>query len=101
MNKRRPGSKNWAIISTLKGSPANVEEHLDEAMDANLENLKKKWGSEDPDVQYSVVNGDGDRIYAGRYPEGVVVRLHGEDGPVTFLTNRMVDEFILKVSRKS
>lgn len=86
-------NSNWSMLLTEAGGDPTDVPQLDEEMDGRLETLRKKWEARNPDTTVSVVNHDGDLICMGRYYEGVVIRLHGPDGPVTFLTNEMAKQF--------
>lgn len=84
---------NWSLLVTHAGSPGTQDRRAEEKMESRLETLKTKWEKRHPDLEVSIVNREGDRIYMGRYFEGVVVRLKGPNGPVTFLTTEMARQF--------
>jgi broad specificity phosphatase PhoE len=83
---------NWSIVVTHIDQEALDQPHSDQKMDSRLEVLKQKWANRNPDVAVSVVNHDGDLVCMGRYFEGVVIRINGNDDQVTFLTNDMAKQ---------
>ncbi len=91
--KKRARLHNWSMLVSEAGEEPNETQQLEKLMEARLATLEKKWEDRHPDLEVSVVNREGDRIYMGRYYEGVVIRLNGPDGPVTFLTTEMAKQF--------
>ena len=83
----------WSMLETQAGSKPREVPQSEPEMDSRLEVLKNKWEGRDPDTQVSVINHEGDLVFMGRYYEGVVIRLYGPDGPVTFLTTEMAKQF--------
>jgi len=98
-----PKKNNWALVSSRDHSPSQVEEHCDGEMESKIGVIKRMWESKQPDdyprEEYSIVNGEGDQIYIGRYTEGIVVRLNDSPQQVTFLTTAMVDELLKKLMK--
>ena len=83
----------WAIVKTEAGSEPRAIERVDKDQLERLRILRSKWENRNPDYNVSIVNTYGDLIYMGRFNEGVVIRLNGPDGPVTYLTTEMASEF--------
>lgn len=86
---QKPG--NWGIAITKEGKSLAAARY-EEGAKERLEALKRKWGTQTPAIEYSIMIKTGELVYVGRYEEGVVLRVSGNEEHVTFLTTDMAAE---------
>ncbi len=84
---------NWAMVVTQAGDEPEEFPRADPQLGSRLEVLAQKWKNRNPDTEVSVVTRGGDRIYMGRFYEGVVIRLNGNEDECVFLTTEMARQF--------
>lgn len=85
---------NWSLLVTKAGTPPKEQAVFEEKeMESRIHTIQKKWENRNPDSEVSVVNREGDLIYMGRYFEGVVIRVNGNNEHTTFLTAEMAKQF--------
>jgi len=85
---QKPG--NWGIAITREGKSLAAAKY-EEGAKEKLETLKRKWESDVPNIEYSLMIKTGELAYVGRYEEGVVIRINGKE-EATFLTTQMAAE---------
>ena len=94
---------NWGIVHTVNGE-SNFEAKWESGMDEKLEELKRKWYSDEPPIypieELSVMAPE-DVLYVAHYEEGIVLRLNDDPRQVTFLTNEMAAELAEKLQKKA
>ncbi len=85
---------NWALVVSEVGDLETLDyANADPRLKRRLEVLSKKWESRWPDSEASIVTKEGSHIYMGRYYEGVVIRVNGNEDQVTYLTTEMAHRF--------
>ncbi len=85
---------NWSLVVS-EAADLEIQDfaNADPRLNRRLDHLKKKWDAREPDSAASVVTKEGTPIYMGRYHEGVVIRLNGNEDHVTYLTTEMAHRF--------
>lgn len=98
-SRRGPLPSNWATAITKAGNESHIVTHTEIGMNEKLEVLKKKWESSEPDDEFSIMVGNSEHVYVGRYAEGIVLRVNDKDDQATFLTTEMAADLGQKLVR--
>ncbi len=85
---------NWSLVVSEAADLETLDyANADPRLKRRLDVLAKKWESRRPDSEASIVTNERIHIYMGRYYEGVVIRVNGNEDDVTYLTTEMAHRF--------
>ena len=82
----------WGVVVTEIGGEPTHTTHFDDKLDERLSTLKSKWKNRNPDKEFSVVLKSGTLVYVGRYNEGVVISIQGDNDLFVPLTPEMAQK---------
>lgn len=90
----------WSTVTTVLGEGGGTAIQEDPAIAGKLDTLKRRWQSDVPEREWSVVTAEREVVYIARYPEGMVLRAGPQGASVTFLTNEMTFGLWQELNRK-